>query len=78
MALSLEAFAAAGDRRTVGCGVSKVLRKLDPEDRQVLEDALADPSISHAAIYRVGMAEGLHLPELMVGRHRAGKCSCGR
>ena len=76
MPLSAEAFHAASRPRRATCGVTKVLGSLSDADRKVLEAALADPDVTHAAIERVLAAEGIELPQGTVRRHRHGECAC--
>ena len=76
MPLSADAFRTASRPRRAVCGVTKVLGSLSDADRKVLEAALADPDVTHAAIERVLAAEGIELPQGTVRRHRNGECAC--
>lgn len=76
MTLSAEAFRVKGRGPGIPCPVAAVLEQLPPKDRQVLEGALEDASVQHAAIERVLKEEGIRLPQLAVGRHRNKGCRC--
>ena len=56
------------------CTVCKLMANLDPADRKVLAEALADPSYTHAGISRALKAEGHHISSETVSRHRKGDC----
>lgn len=50
---------------------------LADSDRADLDLALADPSITHAAIVRALRARGCAISEQTIRRHRRRECSCG-
>lgn len=59
------------------CGVSLVLQGMNPKDRDVLEEALADPAIYSTTLCEVIKARGLgDIKERTMQRHRKGSCSC--
>lgn len=77
MSLDLEAFRAAKVGPGSPCSVARILSTLDPADRTVLEDALADETIGHSAIERVLAANNMKPGSGQVGKHRRGACRCG-
>lgn len=76
MALSVDAFITASQPRRALCTVAKILDGLDPKDRAVLQGALDDPGVTHAAIERVLIGEGYKLGQSTVARHRRHGCAC--
>jgi hypothetical protein len=75
LALSIEAFRSEvqnGPRCTFG----KLLERLDPKDRAVLEAALQDPDVKHTRIAEVLAGAGHKMKSHTVSRHRKGECAC--
>lgn len=58
------------------CSVSVVAADLAPSDRADLHAALADPSVSVAAISRALKGRGVRLGVNSLGRHRRRDCHC--
>jgi hypothetical protein len=62
-----------------GCDAGKALASLDDKTAATIEAALARIDITHEAIARViSDRSGMHVAGGTVGRHRNGKCRCGR
>lgn len=74
--LDPDAFRVAGNRPGLPCPVAAVLTGLEPADRKILEDALADPDVRHSVIEAVLLNEGIVLRQLVIGRHRRRVCRC--
>jgi len=59
------------------CSVRTLLETLTEEDRQVMVEALGNPTITHAQLARGVEAAGL--PKVLavtIRRHRLGECGC--
>lgn len=76
MVLDAGAFRIKSRGPGLRCGVERLMEKLESGDRKVLQAALDDRDVEHAAIVRVLKAEGHKLSALTVGRHRNGECRC--
>jgi len=59
------------------CGLIRFLDTLDTEDRNDLEKAIADPSITATAIERALKKNGYKMLGSMIRRHRRKECACG-
>lgn len=61
------------------CGVTRALAQLSPADRELFQAALAEPTITHAAIRRELKKRVPECPSAQtIGRHRTKGCSCDR
>lgn len=56
------------------CRICAVLSTLDKADAVVLNEALADPTYTHAGIMRALRTEGHQVSDSAVARHRKGEC----
>ena len=61
--------------KTPKCGVSRALLTLG-DDREPVERALADSSITGSAISRVLRRRGVDLSDASIQRHRRRVCQC--
>ena len=59
------------------CVTCSLVEGLPAEESKALQDALSDQSISNAAISNILKAEGHHIGETSVRRHRRGICRGG-
>lgn len=60
------------------CKFGKILAELDPEDRDGLEAALANPGITRISVVNVLTKRGLAVDRDTMTRHLRGKCVCYR
>ena len=58
------------------CSMGVVLSQLDPQDREAVQQALADHSIFGSTIAKVLKARGYEVKSLAVNRHRRRTCAC--
>lgn len=63
-----------GHRPSVVCSTCLLLKELSKEEVKALEALLQNPKVSHASICRVLKANGIHLSDGAVARHRRGEC----
>lgn len=77
MGFSLEDFTAASQPTRPVCTIHKIMRALDPKDRDVLTAAFSNPEITAVAIGAVLKANGHDVTQHTVARHRRGQCTCG-
>lgn len=63
-----------GMRKGPECRLCVVIRKLAGPDAQALNDAMADPSITTASIFRALKREGFDVSQNITARHRRGEC----
>jgi hypothetical protein len=75
MSLLDEIQAARLGRGTV-CSVTSLRETLDPTDRAHFDEALADPTVSAAAIARAVNNRGHKIGQYAIGRHRRRDCTC--
>lgn len=61
-----------------GCTVSRVLKTLEPGDREVLEEALGNLSYESTAIARALNKLGVDIQAGPIQRHRRRGCRCAR
>ena len=59
------------------CSLCILIKRMDPKESQVLLEALADDTFTHAAIARALQAEGHHITANTVQRHRTRGCVYG-
>ena len=76
----MDEIATLNKPRPQGCSVADALARLDKQDAQDLEHALADASIQHRAIAKALIARGIRVGQdgKAIARHRKGECSCHR
>lgn len=73
-----DAAAQRVDTRASGCSVGHLVASLDGDDRDDLVALLDDSGTQHATIHAVLRdVLGVKINQHTIGRHRAGKCSCG-
>ena len=77
MAWSLDEFVAASRPARAVCSIAKILESLDAKDRAVLDGALRNTDVTHAAIATVLCANGHDIRQSTVSRHRRNGCTCG-
>ena len=71
------AFAATPESFTgKPCGVASILAQLEGEDRDWFEQAVNDRNVTATRLAKALAAEGYHLTDQTIRRHRNG-CSCG-
>jgi hypothetical protein len=58
------------------CKVSEISANLSPEDKRILEDAIASPEWPIKALSRALGERGLQVSETPLGNHRAKTCAC--
>lgn len=78
MPLSLDDFANESKPSRSPCSMAEVRAALSPSDLKALDQALATPGFTHAAIARVLRRAGHQVAQGTVSRHRLGNCSCPR
>ena len=66
----------AAGRESPRCGLGKILDGLVEEERQELEEILADPSYANRVIVAVLRSHGYMIGVDLMGRHRRGDCRC--
>lgn len=71
-----EAFEASRKPKGQRCELPKILAKLDPDERAIVEAWLADPDVENAHIARTLTKVGHTIQGQAVGRHRRGDCKC--
>ena len=59
------------------CTVCRVRRLLSAEDQAALDAAIANDKVSDAQVAAGLRAEGYHMTDAPVGRHRRGACANG-
>jgi len=74
LADSLQHEKAQGSRKGPDCRLCVALRSMPPKDVDALDEALADDSMTGAAISRALKAEGHDISAVIVLRHRKGEC----
>jgi hypothetical protein len=62
--------------RKTNCKVKTVLDGLEQKDRQILLDALQDPSWPTLTLANSLSERGVEISESPIRRHRLGRCSC--
>jgi hypothetical protein len=62
--------------RQSSCIIRSILYKLNPEDYQILTDALVDPEWSAQALATGLRENGIIVAANSIVRHRKGGCSC--
>lgn len=65
------------NQRYYRCNVNELVNSLEPADKKILEDAIADEKKwtsygLHAAL----KARGIKLNDKAINKHRLGECSC--
>lgn len=75
LSTALDKERAEGITKGPSCTVCDLLRTLGKEDLAALTDALADPSLAHAQIYRALRSEGYTIKANTIARHRKGECA---
>ena len=73
----LSEFEALNSPRRPKCSIRCAFEQLSPEDAAKLEAALAEERFTHSSIAQWLTSRGFKVLDQTVGRHRAGKCSCG-
>ena len=73
MAVDLSEFRRVKDER---CVIGRLFDSLNPEDREKLEAALAEPDISHNAIVEWLQRREIKTTNTTVGTHRKRRCRC--
>lgn len=64
-------------RRDYPCNVAKTLDSLEPEDRAVLEQALADENKWSAyGLHAALKSRGVRLNDKAISKHRLKQCDC--
>ena len=63
-----------GMRKGPDCRLCVALRAMDKADASALAEAMADPSITTAAIFRALKREGFDVSANITARHRRGEC----
>lgn len=58
------------------CKVRNTLQSLEPDDRAILEAALANPAWKAAPLADALLSRGIALDGKLITRHRQGLCSC--
>lgn len=72
----LEEFKNEGQRPRMECRVKVVLQVMTDDDQQALREALADPTVTAAAIARVLARRDIICKEASITRHRRKECTC--
>ena len=80
MSLSEKLLSIAPLEPGLPCGVSKVLRAVEEQDRDTLEKILAKPSVdggvSSRQIHELLISEGHNIAYSSIGLHRRKQCRC--
>ena len=69
-------LAAPRTPRGPACSVTRILRKLDPDDRAALEAALDDDDLDSSFIAEKLRRNGFPIRDYTMQRHRRGACMC--
>lgn len=72
----LDEFRNEGVRPRVRCQVIVILEAMTETDADDLKAALADATVTAAAIERVLNRRNIKLSQGTIARHRRGECSC--
>ena len=74
----LDDFRNEPSRVSAQCRVEIIRSAMTTADVTDLDDALADVTITAAAIERVLARKGIKIKSASITRHRRGECTCGK
>ena len=58
------------------CTLAVAIKEMKPDDQEMIEAALAEPTIGHTAIVTWAKRRGYKISEHQVRRHRSETCAC--
>ena len=59
------------DKSSYECGISRILKKLEPKEGQALQQAIDDPETSATSLARILTKNGFPVSRQTINRHRA-------